>query len=58
MKNEPLGHCYKCNVMLDSGEKICGTCQDDTDGRSGHLFQIKYEEHINKESNNGKKKDD
>ena len=48
MKNEPPGHCYKCNVLIDPGEKVCGTCQDNTDGRNEHLFQIKYE--INKES--------
>ena len=48
MKNEPPGHCYKCNVSINPGEKICCTCQDNTDGRNEHLFQIKYE--INKES--------
>ena len=43
MKNEPPGHCYKCNVLLDPGEKVCGTCQDDTDGRNQHFWQIKDE---------------
>ena len=43
MKKELPGHCYKCNVLLDPGEKVCGTCQDDTDGRNEHLFQIKHE---------------
>ncbi len=39
------GQCYKCDVLLDPGEIICGTCQDNTDGRNEHFFQIKYEQH-------------
>ena len=35
--------CYKCNVEIDPDDKICGTCQDNTDGRNQHFFQINKE---------------
>ncbi len=35
--------CYKCNVEIDPDDKICGACQDDTDGRNQHFFQIRNE---------------
>ena len=38
-----INTCYKCNVEIDMGDKICGTCQDDTDGRNQHFFQITNE---------------
>ena len=46
-----INTCYKCNVEIESqylslnsmGDRICGTCQDDTDGRNQHFFQINSE---------------
>ena len=38
-----INTCYICNVEIDMGDRICGTCQDDTDGRNQHFFQIKNE---------------
>ena len=38
-----INTCYKCNVEIDMGDRICGLCQDNTDGRNGHFFQIKNE---------------
>ena len=38
-----INTCYKCNVEIDMGDRICGTCQDDTDGRNQHFFQINSE---------------
>ena len=38
-----INTCYKCNVEIDMGDRICGSCQDNTDGRNSHFFQIKNE---------------
>ena len=38
-----INTCYKCNVEIDKGDIICGTCQDNTDGRNQHFFQIRHE---------------
>tara|TARA_R110002051_G_scaffold144825_1_gene217770 strand:+ start:907 stop:1344 length:438 start_codon:yes stop_codon:yes gene_type:complete len=38
-----INTCYKCNVEIDLGDIICGVCQDNTDGRNQHFFQIKNE---------------
>ena len=48
LKNEKImlgekNTCYKCNVEIDLDDKICGVCQDDTDGRNQHFFQIRSE---------------
>ena len=51
MNNPGPGKCVECFVPLEPGEIICGTCQDVTDGRNDHFFQIKYEK--DKESNDG-----
>ena len=46
MKQEPPGYCVECFTPLDSDEIICGTCQDERDGRWDHLRQIKDETDI------------
>ena len=38
-----INTCYKCNVEIDMDDRICGTCQDNTDGRNQHFFQINSE---------------
>ena len=38
-----INTCNKCNVEIDMCDNICGTCQDDTDGRNQHFFQINSE---------------
>jgi len=43
MGNKPPGHCVECFIPLDTDEIICGTCQDECDGRWDHLRQIKDE---------------
>ena len=37
MKNQPPGYCVECFKPLDPDEIICGTCQDERDGRWDHL---------------------
>ena len=43
MNKKSSGYCVECFTPLDPGEIICGSCQDITDGRWDHLYQIKYE---------------
>ena len=54
MTKKSPGYCVECFVHLDPAEIICGACQDNSDGRNQHLFQIKYERE--KGELNGKKK--
>ena len=37
MKQEPPGYCVECHKPLDDDEIICGSCQDECDGRWDHL---------------------
>ena len=43
MGNKPPGYCVECFKELEPNEIICGTCQDECDGRWDHLRQIKDE---------------
>lgn len=57
-ENKKINYCRNCNVKLEPDDTLCCTCVDDTEGRTQHFFQIKYEnrKEVKNESKNNSKK--